>query len=348
MSNGWYPILFTPIFKQHEWGGILLRDYYGHASSAPDSSVGELYELVDHEEAQSVVENGEFQGKTINELLQWNPTEFIGSKSSHTQRFPLVFKFIDTGKRRPLQVHPDHIVAEQIQHSKPNSKMWYVIAAQPQAKILVGIKRNCTQQQFLGRVGKAEIDSVIQSFPSQTGDAYFVSAGRVHALDAGNLVFSIEQQSPSVYIIGDWGLTQVKNEVPKHEIELALRCIHFQDRTLARIRGESSLVDRNRKIPIVTTCPFFAIDDIRLVYELHDHTDGTSFHVLTAIDGGVTISTHKHSVEVARGRSCYIPAALGHYSIKPECASTRLLKTTLRVDSMLSKKGGTTRNKYSF
>ena len=310
----------------------MLNEHYGRPRSASSGTVGESYELVDHEQFQSVVENGHFRGKTVRELTQANPHEFVGARQAFTQSFPLVVKYIDAGKRQPLQVHPDHMISERIESAKPNSKMWYVITSTPKAKILVGIKRHCTQQQFLGRVGTPEIESVIQAFPSQQGDAYFIAGGRIHAADAGNLILSVEQNDGTTYLVSDWGLNKSKHEIPSSIRELALRCIHFQDRTLARIRGESGLVNRNRKIPIITTCPFFTIDDIRLVYKLHDHTDGSTFHLLTAIDNGITVVTKEHTVEVEKGRSCYLPAVLGQYSIEPENVPTKVLKTTLRVD----------------
>ena len=158
------------------------------------------------------------------------------------------------------------------------------------------------------------------------------SGGRVHTIDAGNLILSVEQNNNATYVVSDWELAKSERETASPQLELALRCIHFQDRTLARIRGESSLVNRNRKIPIITTCPFFTVDDVRLVQELHEYTDGSTFHLITAIDGDVTIESQSRSVGVEKGRSCYIPAALGHYSINPIHSSTKVLKTTLRVD----------------
>ena len=333
MSNGWYPILFLPIYKEFSWGGYLLEEHYGRTLPKSGVPIGESYELIDHGELQSIVENGDHRGKTLHDLTLSASSEFVGSRHSVADPFPLVVKYINTEKRLPLQVHPDHTMSSQIQQAKPNSKMWYVVASRRRAKILVGIKRNCTQQQFLSRVGTPEIESVIQSFPSQSGDAYFISGGRVHAIDAGNLILSIEQNSDISYVVSDWGLDKpISESASSPSPDLALRCIQFQDRTLARIRGESSLVNRNRKIPIITTCPFFTVDDLRLVYDLHDYTDGTTFHLLTAVDGKITVGSHSHPVEVEKGRSCYVPAALGHYAIKPVNASTRVLKTTLRVE----------------
>ena len=141
MSNGWYPILFIPIYKELDWGGRLLEEHYGRTLPSSTKSVAEAYELIDQPGLQSTVENGDLQGKTIHELIQTAPAEFVGARHQHVHAFPLLVKFINAEKRLPLQVHPDHTSSNRIAQSKPNSKMWYVIASRRKAKVLVGIKR---------------------------------------------------------------------------------------------------------------------------------------------------------------------------------------------------------------
>ena len=332
MSNVWYPLLFTPLCREESWGGQLLHDHYNRT---PETSqpVGFSYEIVYQRDNESVVENGEFQNKPIGELIKLDSSAFIGKKFKSADTFPLVIKYIDTEKRLPLQVHPDKEICRKLPNDpKPNTKIWYIIRAQKNAKILVGIKRNCTQQQFLTRIRKPELEAIIQSFPAEPGDAYFIVGGRVHALDAGNLILSIEQNSESTYRVSNWEEQQEENELSEKELENALKCIHFQDRTLPRIRGESSVVKRNRKIPLITNCPHFTVDDLRLVYDLHDFTDGSTFHILTVIDNPIVIKGNGHTVNVEPGRSCLLPAALGRYSLSPIENSSRVLKTSLRTD----------------
>jgi len=331
MSNVWYPLLFTPISEEKSWGGTLLQDHYGRVSSTSNPT-GISYELVSNNSFDSIIENGAFRGKPVGDLIKLNAPEFIGKKFKQPQPFPIVVKYIDTVKRLPLQVHPDASICHQLPGSKSNTKVWYVVNSLNKAKILVGIKRNCTKQQFLTRIKTPDLESIIQTFPSEPGDVYFISAGRVHAVDAGNLILSIEQNCDLGYSVSSWGSDFKEPKQAIHELDNALKCIHFQDRMLPRIRGESSVVKRNRKIPLITNCPYFTVDDLRLVYDLHDFTSGGSFHILTVIDHPVSVTANECTVTIEPGRSCLLPAALGRYSLSPVVKSSRILRTSLRTD----------------
>ena len=103
------------------------------------------------------------------------------------------------------------------------------------------------------------------------------------------------------------------------------------DRTVPRITGACDSTDRNRKYPIVKTCPFFKVEDLRLVENWRDSTASSgSFHILTAINNPVTVGRDDLMTEVKAGCSCLIPAAFGNYSIHVEPGkNTTVIKTTL-------------------
>ncbi len=329
MSREWYPLLFSPIYRQAKWGGTLLCDYLQRRIPDDSMPAGESLEIVDENAIQSTVENGPLQGATLRDLIAESPEELVASRHSADDPFPLTLKYIDNAAVLPLQVHPDGAVCNRIEGARPNTKMWFVVNAWENATISVGIKRRCTQQQFRSRIGSSAIEKLVQSFPSEPGDAYFVMAGRVHYLGAGNLVFSVEQNSGTVFELSNWDPDETTDP---DILGLALASVNFQDRTLARIRGESSVVERNRKIPLIMNCPYFTVDELRLVRELHDHTDGSSFHVITPVDGAITVSHQGVSWEVEAGRSCLFPATLGYYEIMPKSSEPiSVLKTALRT-----------------
>ena len=167
---------------------------------------------------------------------------------------------------------------------------------------------------------------MVNTFTSQAGDAYYLPPGRVHSLGAGNLVFYVGRQGGTPVTLFDW-----QNPTPAEQLEPALRHVNFQDRAMARIRGETSLARRNRKLPLVNRCPLFYLDELRLFEEMHDRTDGTSFHLLTAVQGGIVVGAHGVREALPAGWSALIPALPGYYSIAPDGGESRVLRTALNV-----------------
>src|SRR5438094_2168993 len=65
------PIIFEPLFMERVWGGRHLESLFGK-HLPPHTRIGESWEIVDRDEAQSVVHNEPLRGKTLHDL--W--TEF--------------------------------------------------------------------------------------------------------------------------------------------------------------------------------------------------------------------------------------------------------------------------------
>ena len=58
------PIRFRPLYMERVWGGRSLETVYGRELPAADVPFGESWEMVDRPEEQSVVDGGEWDGKT--------------------------------------------------------------------------------------------------------------------------------------------------------------------------------------------------------------------------------------------------------------------------------------------
>jgi mannose-6-phosphate isomerase len=325
-----YPILFDPIYVDVVWGGNLLKDHLKRETPGKNSPIGESWEISDREGAVSVVSNGPMKGISLRDLIVHYEKALVGNAFAGG-RFPLLIKLIDAGKRLSLQVHPDEYACAKLKdNAEPKTEMWYVIAAKQGTKIFAGLKSNCTQRRFIDSMTSTDIETCLQTFNSVPGDAFFISAGRVHSIGGGNLLLEIQQNSNTTYRISDWGRLGTDGKPRELHIDKALECINFTDRTSPRIAGVSSFSDHNRKFPIINRCPFFRIDDLRLVERWPDSTDGNSFHLITAVNQPVTISRYDLSVKVETGSTCMIPASFGDYSIiVPEGKETTVIRTTL-------------------
>ncbi len=322
-----YPLLFKPVYKSIVWGGNMLAEKLGRKVPEGPAPVAESWEIVDREDAQSVVENGPLKGAKLEDLVKDFGQVFVGRRFKDG-RFPLLVKLIDAGKRLSLQVHPDESAARKDPGAEPKTEMWYVIAAKPDAKIFAGIRSRCTKVKFVNSVNSNDIESCLQKFRSIPGDAYFITSGTVHAIGAGNLLLEVQQNSDTTYRISDWGRLGSDGKARELHVKEALDSIHFTNRTVPRISGATDIADRNRKFPIINRCPYFHVQDLRLVEEWRDQVTKESFHILTAVNTGVRVLKDDAVTFIDRGRSCLIPAGFGDYSILPEDKSESIVVQT--------------------
>ena len=325
-----YPLLFEPIYVEIMWGGKLMKKHLKRDIPKAKNPIAEAWEISDRKGAESVIENGLLSGMSIDKLLKTYGKHLIGKSHQTGDRFPLLVKLIDAGKRLSLQVHPDEEACQKLKGAEPKTEMWYIIAAEKNGKIIAGLKPHCTQRQFVDNVESSDIEKCLQTFKSEPGDAYFISSGRVHAIDAGNLLLEIQQNSNTTYRISDWGRVGTDGKSRELHVEQALECINFADRSSPRITSVCGTTTHNRRFPIINRCPFFNVDDLRLVDNWKDTTDGASFHLLTAINSKIKIEGHTGETIVDRGRTCVIPANYGKYLIKVRAnKETTVIKTTL-------------------
>ena len=327
-----YPLLFKPIYVEIMWGGNLLKDYFSREVPKTDGPIAEAWEISDRPGAESIIENGDLKDISIRQLMEIRGKDFIGNSFIEGERFPLLVKLIDAGRRLSLQVHPDEEACKRIEGAEPKTEMWFIIAAKENAKIIAGLQTNCTKMKFLDNISSDAIVDCLQTFKSEPGDAYFINAGTVHSIGAGNLLLEIQQNSNTTYRLSDWGRVGLDGKPRELHVDKALECINFLDRSSPRITAPSNHVPRNRKFPVVNKCPYFSVDDMKLTETLIDSTKGEHLHLITPIDSGIEIEYYNNeTIYVERGCTCAIPAVCGRYNINiGDTPEVTVIKTSLK------------------
>ncbi len=326
-----YPLIFQPIYVNVVWGGTMLSSYLGRDLPQMDLPVGESWEISDRDGAESIVSSGELKGRKIGKLIEYYGKSLLG-ENFRGGRFPLLVKLIDAGKRLSLQVHPDEANCRSNPGAEPKTEMWYIMSARPGSKIYAGLKPNCTRMQFVENIKSTDIENCLQIHRSEVGDAYYIPAGRVHAIGSGNLLLEIQQNSNTTFRISDWGRVGSDGKSRELHIEQAFKCINFMDRVNPKISGVSDLSAHNRKYPIINRCPFFKVDEIRLVESYLDRTERSSFQLLTATSNPVTIRGRekKCEVRIEKGRTALVPANFGGYTIEMDPGhNATVIKTSI-------------------
>ena len=190
--------------------------------------IGESWELVDREGEQSIVAEGTHKGKTIRELLEGGAADILGPGREGSRPFPILIKWLDCQDRLSLQVHPPAAIAP-ILGGEPKTENWYIAECDEDASLIVGLKQGVTREQFTQALKDNEVAACVHRFPVKPGDSILVESGRMHAIDAGNLILEIQQNSDTTYRVYDWGRVGLNGAPRQLHIEQSLQSIDFDD-----------------------------------------------------------------------------------------------------------------------
>lgn len=198
------PFHFAPFLKSVIWGGERIAPFKGIKTS--QTSIGESWELSAVPGHVSVVDRGPCEGMTLTELIEKYGPELMGvaNYERYAPSFPLLIKLIDAKADLSVQVHPDDELAGKRHNCPGKTEMWNVIETTPGAKIYAGLKEQITPDEYERRVADNSIMDVIAAYDSAPGDTFFLPAGRIHAIGAGNLLAEIQQTSDITYRIYDY------------------------------------------------------------------------------------------------------------------------------------------------
>ena len=253
-------IRLEPIYQERVWGGRGLENRLGR-KLPPNSVIGESWDVVDRPEAQSKVAEGEHAGLTLRALLERQCEAVMGPGYDKSRPFPILVKWLDCRERLSLQVHPPAKLASAL-GGEPKTENWYIAESDPGSGLLVGLKEGVTRQQFKAALKDNSAEALVNRILVRPGDSMFVYSGRIHAIDAGNLILEIQQNSDTTYRVYDWGRVGLDGKPRQLHVEESLRSIDWSDSAPQLIRredGEQTLVEsdvfRLRKIPLDLSHP---------------------------------------------------------------------------------------------
>ena len=247
-------IQFEPIYQERVWGGRWLAEKFGRHRPA-DHPIGESWEIVDRPEAQSVCTR---TGKTLRQLLQHHGAEIMGPHYDLAQPFPILVKWLDCSDRLSLQVHPPARVADEL-GGEPKTECWYLADTTPDAALIVGLKQTVTRAQFEQAIQDEALEPLLHRFPVKPGESILLESGRLHAIDAGNLILEIQQNSDTTYRVYDWGRKGLDGKPRQLHVAESLKSIDFED-----FEPEATPSSHQSGETILAQCPQFRLRQYRL------------------------------------------------------------------------------------
>lgn len=320
-----YPLKFEPILKQTLWGGEKIIPFK-HLNETL-SNVGESWEVSAVEGSESVVANGLEKGMTLPEMVRRYKEELVGEANyaRFGEKFPLLIKFIDAKLDLSIQVHPDDALAKKRHNSFGKNEMWYVISADPGAKLISGFSQEITPKEYKERVHDGTFAEVLQSCAIQPGDVFYVPAGRVHGIGAGAFVAEIQQTSDITYRIYDYNRKDKNGKTRELHTAQAVDAINFAD-----VQDDfRTAYDHVQNEPVeVVACPYFTTSVYDMTEEITcDYSELDSFVIFICVEGSCRLTDNENNeISLQAGETVLLPATTQNITIVPD-QHVKLLET---------------------
>lgn len=281
-----------PAYKDYLWGGTKLRDVF-HKPCDFDI-IAESWELSAHPDGTSVIASGQNKDILFTEYLERIGLSALGTKYDANKGFPLLIKFIDAKQNLSVQVHPDDAYALQHENGYGKTEMWYVIDTEPGAGLYVGFNRDVSREEVSQRIKDNTIMEVLNFHLTKPGDVFFIPAGTVHAIGAGNLICEIQQSSNSTYRLYDYDRRDKFGNPRELHLEKALDVLNYRKYEPISFDGKVS-------------CKYFNVSFEDVEGQRQIPLSNDSFYSITCIKGAGTIVLGS-TMPINSGETVFIPA----------------------------------------
>ena len=330
MSNFLYPLKFKPVYKTKIWGGNKFEKVFNR--QGVPMHCGESWEVSDVQGSVSVVSNGSLKGNSLDELVEIYMGDLVGDSVYETfgNFFPLLVKFIDATDDLSVQVHPDDDLAWQRHNCPGKTEMWYVMHAEDNAKLVAGLNRAITKEEYVKAVENGNLHSYLNILDVYQGDVFFVPPGCVHAIGKGVMLLEVQQSSDITYRIFDYNRRDDNGNMRELHTELAVDAMDFdcinqtKQKYQEKKNGSANLVD----------CQYFTTNILEIDRPLErDFPEIDSFIIYVCVEGecSVEYEDNGESVNLAYGETILVPAMIKNLRFFPE-SNTKLLEVYIKID----------------
>ena len=322
------PYKFVPYLKSTIWGGEQRAPFKGIPTD--QQTVGESWEISSVPGFESVtaprgIQDDPNLGLNLTQLIEKYKEALVGEEvyKQFGNQFPLLIKFIDAKQDLSVQVHPDDQLAQQRHGCAGKTEMWYIIHAAEGAKIYAGLNQTITPEQYeqLANAetinGHSPMQDVIATHDSHAGDIFFLPAGRLHAIGAGNLLAEIQQTSDITYRVYDFGRKDANGNTRELHVQQAKDAIDYT--VYPDYRATYDPTQTNAEL---VQCPYFKVNRIVVEKQAQIDLHTNSFVVIICLEGQADVN----GVPMHQGETLLVPADANTLTIN---GSTTILTATV-------------------
>lgn len=294
----------TPLFHEKIWGGRKLADDFGYR--IPKGPIGECWAISAHPNGDCPIEQGPWAGSHLSELWA-DHRELFGGVGG--DRFPLLIKIIDAKENLSVQVHPDDAYAAEHENgSLGKRECWYVLATDPDTKIVIG-QRAHERAELARMIEEGRWNDLLNLVPCRPGDFFRIEPGCMHAIQGGTMVLETQQSSDVTYRVYDYDRVGDDGKPRDLHIQQSLDVVDYSMEAPAS--GEVTAPDVDGVTELME-CPNFVVERVRVSGE-KDLAEAWPFLCASVIEGSGSAVAETAGVthEVARGTHFLAPAGCG-------------------------------------
>lgn len=295
----------TPIYKDYLWGGNKLQSKY-HKNDTDKEIVAESWELSTHPDGISRINN-----ELLNEYLKENP-QILGAKCKENDS-PLLIKYIDAKGKLSIQVHPDDAYARMNEHDNGKTELWYVVEADENAYIYLGLKQTITKSEFCKAISTSTITDYLNKVSVKKGDVFLVEPGTLHSIGEGCLIAEIQKNSNITYRAYDFNRKDQNGNLRPLHIDKALEVTNLKQSNHDGLPDEIIKQTASTTIERLKKCDYFTVDYYAIKNKETFNVNEESFKVLMLIVGNAVVSTSDETVSLEQGESIFLSA--GNYEV---------------------------------
>ncbi len=305
-----YPLQFEPILKERIWGGIKLKTLL--EKSINSNITGESWEISTVQNEVSIVANGSLKGKSLVDLISDYPEGILGKSvyNKFGKQFPLLFKYIDAREDLSIQVHPNDVLAKKNHNSFGKTEMWYVIQADEDSRLILGFKEDSSPESYLEKLNNKSLLDILDTKIVNSGDAFMLDTGTIHAIGAGIVIAEIQQTSDITYRVFDFDRVDVNGKQRELHNDLALEALNFKKTAVQRYYDKSKNISNN-----VVNCDYFTTNFIPLEGQINIRKTDDSFTVYMCVEGDFVLNANNQLYNYKKGDTVLIPAQLTNFVI---------------------------------
>ncbi|MFZ2539188.1 MAG: type I phosphomannose isomerase catalytic subunit [Oscillospiraceae bacterium] len=319
-----YPIKLTAPLKDYLWGGTKLVTEYNKQTDM--EKVAESWELSCHKDGNSLIANGEYEGKTLAEVIELKGKFILGKNCDRFENFPVLIKLIDARDNLSVQVHPKNDYALRVEGEYGKTEMWYIVDCEEGASLLYGFQKNISKEEFAQRIENNTLLEVTNKVEVKKGDVFFIEAGTLHAIGSGILIAEIQQNSNTTYRIYDYGRVGNDGKPRELHVKKALDVTELTPPTRDNTPQGACEEYTGYAKTLLSSCEYFTVHSIEVKTVAELCVDDNSFQSLLCLSGKVLLESGNGNIEINKGESIFLEAGYGKYTITGE---GKIIQTTV-------------------